>query len=374
MRKEKADKLGIRKISDLARHPDLKFGFTSEFMDRADGWPGLRDRYGLPQTDVKGMEHALAYTSLESGSVDAADLYTTDAKIPRYQLAVLDDDKGYFPQYDAILLYRDSLEERAPQVLAAWRQLEGKISEADMQALNSRAELDKVPDRQVAADFLKSIGLLKTTVQVEGVIGRLLRLTGQHLLLVSVSLLAAILVAVPLGVLSAYRPEAGQGILATAGLLQTIPSLALLVFLIPVLGIGPKPAIVALFLYSVLPIVRNTHAGLKDIPLPLRESAEALGLPALARLRLIELPMAARTILAGIKTAAVINVGTAALGGFIGAGGYGELIFTGLYKADQAMILQGAIPTALLALAVQGMFELAERAVVPQGLRLRHEG
>jgi osmoprotectant transport system permease protein len=378
MRKDVADRLGIRKISDLQKHPDLKFGFTSEFLDRADGWPGLRAHYQLPQTNVKGIEHALAYTSLQTGSIDATDLYSTDAKIPMYKLQVLEDDKHYFPDYDAVILYRADLEERAPQITASWKKLEGRISAADMQQLNSRVELDKTPERRVAADYLGKLGLLRpdevSDVQVQGVAERLLQLTGQHLLLVSVSLLAAIIVAIPLGIFATYQPEIGQGILGVAGILQTIPSLALLVFMIPLLGIGPKPAIAALFLYSILPIVRNTHAGLNDIPLSLRESAEALGLPPAARLRLIELPMAARTILAGIKTAAVINVGTATLGGFIGAGGYGQVIFTGLYKADNALILEGAIPTAILALLVQGIFELAERRLVPRGLRLKAEG
>ncbi len=154
-------------------------------------------------------------------------------------------------------------------------------------------------------------------------------------------------------------------------MVQTIPSLALLIFMIPLFGIRERPAIAALFLYSRLPIVRNTYAGLHDIPLHIRESAVALGLPRLARLRLVELPMASRAILAGIKTSAVINVGTATLGGYIGAGGYGQPIFTGLRLDDMGLILQGAIPAAVLALAAQGLFEIAERFWVPKGLRLK---
>ena len=181
---------------------------------------------------------------------------------------------------------------------------------------------------------------------------------------------AAIVVAIPLGVVAARRPRLGSGILAVAGVIQTIPSLALLVFLIPWLGLGAEPALVALFLYSLLPIIRNTATGLRDIPPSLRESAEALGLPPMARLVQIELPMASRSILAGIKTAAVINVGTATIGALIGAGGFGQPILTGIRRDDLAMILQeGAIPAALLALTVQGAFDLAERFLVPRGLR-----
>src|SRR5690606_32224695 len=139
---------------------------------------------------------------------------------------------------------------------------------------------------------------------------------------------------------------------------------------IPLVGIGWWPAVIALFLYSLLPIIRNTHAGLSSIDPQLIESADALGLGQRARLRLVELPLAARSILAGVKIAAVINVGTATLGGFIGAGGYGEAIFAGISRQDNVQILSGALPAAALALLVQGLFELAERAVVPKGLRL----
>jgi osmoprotectant transport system permease protein len=365
-----ARRLGLRTISDLRAHPELRFGFSHEFMDRADGWPGLRDRYRLPQRDVRGLDHDLAYRGLASGAIDATDLYSTDAEIPYYRLRVLQDDLHYFPEYQAVWLYRADLAQRAPQALAALSRLEGRISEADMAAMNTRAKLDKVPESRVAADFLASRLGIETSVREEGMIERLLVHTREHLFLVAVSLAAAIIAAVPLGILAARRPRLGQVILGAAGVVQTIPSLALLVFMIPLLGIGAGPAISALFLYSLLPIVRNTYTGLADIPASLRESAEALGLPPRARLRLIELPLALRSILAGIKTSAVINVGTATLGALIGAGGYGQPILTGIRLDDVGLIMQGAVPAALLALAVQGLFDLVERAAVPRGLRI----
>jgi osmoprotectant transport system permease protein len=256
--------------------------------------------------------------------------------------------------------------------------LQGQISEEAMIDMNARVELDGQPEARVAADFLADHpGLVEQSAtgepRIEGNLGYVLRLTREHLVLVGISLAAALLLALPLGVLAARRPHWGRGILAVTGIVQTVPSLALLVFMIPLLGIGARPAIAALFLYSLLPIVQNTYAGLHNIPQQLRESAEALGLPPFARLRLVELPLAMRTILAGIKTAAVINVGTAVLGGLIGAGGYGEAIFRGLPRRDLQLILEGAIPAALLALMVQGLFELAERALVPRGLRLKEE-
>ncbi len=374
MREERAARLGVRRISDLLRHPDLRLGFTNEFMDRADGWPGLRARYGLPQRDVRGLDHDLAYRGLESGTLDATDLYATDAEIRYYDLRVLEDDRDFFPRYDAVWLWRADLAQEAPDAVVALARVEGRLDPATMISLNARAKLERVPEARVAADWLAGSLGVQAEVRREGAATRLARLTGEHLFLVGVSLGAAVVLAVPLGILAARRPRLGQVVLGATGVVQTIPSLALLVFMIPLLGIGSAPAIAALFLYSLLPIVRNTHAGLHDIPGPLRESAEALGLPAAARLRRVELPLASRAILAGIKTSAVINVGTATLGALIGAGGYGQPILTGIRLDDVGLILQGAVPAALLALAVQGGFELLERLVVPRGLRLaRHE-
>lgn len=371
MKKETAKKFDIFTISHLRSHPELSFGFSNEFMDRGDGWPGLRSRYRLPQKKVSGMDHDLAYRGLEGGSIHVTDLYTTDAEIDYYGLQTLEDDLHYFPVYTAVLLYRADLEERAPDVVAALKKLEGRISEADMIKMNELTKIKKVPEAKVAADFLAEHLSLKSGVTHETMAELVWRHTKEHLYLVSISLLAAILIAIPLGIIAERKSGLGHIILSVVGIIQTIPSLALLVFMIPLLGIGGPPAIAALFLYSLLPIVRNTYTGLRDIPPPVRESAEALGLPTGARLRLVELPMASREILAGIKTSAVINVGTATLGALIGAGGYGQPILTGIRLDDVGLILQGAIPAALLALLVQGVFELAELVLVPKGLRLK---
>lgn len=366
---EKAAGLGIARISDLRAHPALVLRFGNEFVDRADGWPGLRERYRLPQEDVRGVDHDLAYRGIAAGDVDVTDLYTTDAEIDYYRMRALEDDLAYFPEYQAVLLYRADLERDAPDAVAALRRLEGAIDEAAMVAMNGRVKLAGESEARVAADFLAERFGLALVVEEEGAARRLWRHTVEHIALVGTSLLAAVLCAVPLGILAARRPRLGQGVLAVVGVAQTIPALALLVFMIPLLGIGSGPAVVALFLYSLLPIVRNTHAGITGIPRTLRESAEALGLPPRARLRLVEAPLAMPSILAGVKTAAVINVGAATLGALIGAGGYGQPILTGIRLDDMGLILEGAIPAAVLALAVQGLFEWAERAVVPKGLR-----
>ena len=370
MREPVAEGLGIVTISDLRDHAEVVFGFSNEFIDRGDGWPSLRDAYGLPQTDVRGLQHDLAYRALETDDIQAMDLYSTDAEIEYYGLRVLIDDREHFPTYNAVLIYRPDLLSRAPRVVAAMARLQGAISGATMSSLNKRAKIDRVSEDRVAADFLDATLHVSTEVTDVTILDRLLQRTGEHLTLVLLSLAAAILVAIPLGILSARYERLGQLILGGAGIIQTIPALALLVFMIPFVGTQEPPAICALFLYSLLPIVRNTYTGLTDIPQHMRESAEALGLPPGVRLRLIELPLASRSILAGIKTSAVINVGFATLGAFIGAGGYGQPILTGLRLDDMGLILQGAIPAAVLALLVQGLFELSERILVPRGLRL----
>jgi len=373
MSRVRSQELGLHMISDLRRHPDLKIGFTNEFLDRGDGWPGLQKHYSLPHQDVRGLDHDLAYKGLVNGSIHVIDMYSTDAEIAQYNLVELKDDAGYFPVYDAVLLYRLDLADNMPAFVEALKSLAGKIAAVDMIAMNARAKIDRIPEAQVAADFLSEHFDLAIETRAPRFGERLWRTTRDHFTLVLISLMAAILVAIPLGITAAKYERAGKVILGTVGVIQTIPSLALLVFMIPLLGIGGPPAIVALFLYSLLPIVRNTHSGLQDIPLSIRESAIALGLPAGIRLRRIELPLASRSILAGIKTSAVINVGTATLGALIGAGGYGQPILTGIRLDDMALILEGAIPAALLALLVQGVFDLADRVLVPRGLRLDSE-
>ncbi|HYQ81768.1 MAG TPA: glycine betaine ABC transporter substrate-binding protein [Anaeromyxobacteraceae bacterium] len=369
MRRDRAEALGIRALSDLRGHPGLRLGFSHEFMDREDGWPALRRAYGLA-LEPRGLDHDLAYRAVASGDLDATDLYSTDPQIRAYGLRVLEDDRHAFPEYQAVLVYRSELAARAPAALDAMRRLEGRITAARMVELNARAQLDHVPETRVAADFLEQDLGVRSRAQDQGRAARLLQRTLEHLGLVGLSLLAAALLGVPLGIAAFRRPRLGHLLLGAVGVVQTIPSLALLVALIPLLGIGAWPALAALFLYSLLPIVRNTEAGLAAIPPELRESALALGLPPRARLRLVELPLASPSILAGVQTAAVIGVGTATLGALVGAGGYGQPILAGIRLADPGLILEGAVPAALLALAVQGAFSLLSRALVPRGLRL----
>jgi osmoprotectant transport system permease protein len=361
MARGRAEEFSIKAISDLSKHPGLRVGLSHEFLGRGDGWPGLKNAYGLPQSP-RGLDHGLAYEALAAGQIDVIDLYSTDAKIARYGIAVLEDDKRFFPPYDAVLLYRREAPGRFAQAFRAFEKL--KIDAAAMVRLNARAELDQLAFAQVAAEFLGQ-GRQKPRAFMDALFGpdsgRLLR---EHLELVFGSLAIAVLVGVPLGIIAARTRWVAQPVLALTGVVQTIPSLALLAFLIPLTGsIGVWPALIALFLYALLPITRNTHAGLTQVSAGLKQAATALGLTAKDVMLQVEIPLALPTIMAGVKTSAVINVGTATIAAFIGAGGFGERISQGLALNDHAVLLAGALPAAALALAVHALFELAERSL-----------
>ena len=375
--REASQRLGLARMSDLAAHPALRYGLTHEFLGRADGWPGLLAHYGLtiPRSSVRGLQHELAWEALRTGAIDVTDVYTTDAWIGALDLVVLADDRAFFPRYDAVVLHRADLAARHPQVVAAWKTLEGTIDEPSMIAANAQVVLGKRPFAEAAG------ALLARADSVAGRAGTASRRTAtaaaplplaplvRHLELVAVALLVSIAIGLPLGILAARSRRLAPLVLGGSGVLQTIPSLALLAFLVPLFGIGVKPALVALFLYGLLPIVRNTYTGLTTIPPTLLEAAHVLGLSPATRLLRVLLPLASPTILAGVRTSAVISVGNATLAALIGAGGLGEPILSGIQLRDTGLILQGALPAAGLALLVELGFDGLSRVLVPRGLR-----
>jgi osmoprotectant transport system permease protein len=381
MRADDARAKNIGKLSDLKGHPELRLGLSQEFIGRADGWPGLKRAYDLPFDTPRGLDHGLAYEAIAARQVDAIDIYSTDAKLDKYGLTVLADDRNYFPRYDAVLLYRADLPQALPKTWAALQKLEATIDDASMRKMNAAAELDGKEFAAVAADFLAARASASEVSpgpgagQRQSFVAKLFgpdfgRLTVEHLTLVFLSLAASIVIGIPLGILAAKRPATQGVILGATAVIQTVPSLALLAVLIPLTGrIGAVPAFIALALYALLPIVRNTHAGLTQISRGMEQAAQSLGLRAGTIMQKIELPLAAPTIVAGIKTSAVINVGTATIAAFIGAGGYGERIVAGLALNDHAMLLAGAIPAAVLALLIEGGFRMGERWMIPAGLR-----
>jgi osmoprotectant transport system permease protein len=385
VRRATADSLHLATLSDLARAgPQLRAGLTPDFIGRADGLPGLQRAYGLRFRDVRALGPAVKYQALAAGQVDVIDGYSTDGLIARYDLVVLTDDRHFFPPYEAAALISPRLSADSPRAVAALGELSGRLTESEMRMLNKRVEVDATPVAIVARDALTSLGLIGARATAAntardstgGIVeyfamqrGTIARLTGRHLALVGASLLFAIVIALPLGLLLERVARPAEGVIRAVGVLQTLPGIALLAFMIPLLGIGVVPAIVALVLYSLYPIVRNTFTGVRDADAAAVSAAHALGMTDVQILRDVRLPLAAPVIMAGIRTAAVINVGTATLAAFIGAGGLGEPIVAGLALSDTRMILSGAIPAALLAIVVDASLALVERSVRPGHLR-----
>ena len=365
MRGAEASHLGITRLSDLQRYPQLVPGLSHEFLGRADGWPGLAARYKLPQKPI-GIDHGISYEALAAGRIALTDIYSTDAKIASLGLTVLTDDAGYFPRYDAVLLYRRDVAMRFPAAWKAVAGLEGRITPERMIAMNGAAELHGRAFADIAREFLAPAGASSAGGRA-GFIARLFaddlaRLAATHVTLVLIAVACALALGLPLGAAAAAMPRLEHAVMALVGIFQTIPSLALFAILIPLVGdIGAVPALIALSLYALLPIVGNVTVGLKRVPRGLRMAAVALGMTPAQRWRFVDLPLALPVILAGVKIAAVTTVGTATIAAFIGAGGFGERIATGLALNDHAALLAGAIPAAALALATQGAFALAER-------------
>ncbi|HEX4682201.1 MAG TPA: glycine betaine ABC transporter substrate-binding protein [Gemmatimonadaceae bacterium] len=385
VRRRTADSLHLGTLSDLARASErLRAGLTPDFVGRADGLPGLERAYGLRFRDVRALLPAVKYQALAAGQVDVIDGYSTDGLIARYDLVVLTDDRHFFPPYQAAALVSPRLAAENPAAIAALSELSGRIDEARMRALNKRVEVDGAAVAAVAHDALAALSLGGTVGRASATgpvsetthgtgalsymrahLGEIGHLLTRHIVLVAVSLLFAVILAVPLGLALERISGQAESVIRAVGVLQTLPGIALLAFMIPLLGIGVVPALVALVLYSLYPIVRNTFTGVRDADPAAVGAARALGMTDAQILREVRLPLAMPVIMAGIRTAAVIDVGTATLAAFIGAGGLGEPIVAGLALSDTRMILSGAIPAALLAIAVDGGLAIVERWTQP---------
>lgn len=364
--------LGLEKISDLSRLQEtLRVRFQHEFLDRGDGYPGLQQKYDLDFKDVQGMEHGLAYLALNKHQIDLMDAYATDGMLKKYDVSLLADDKNLFPPYDAAPLIRQQTLEQHPQLRGLLAQLDGLISQAKMVDMNYQV-IQNRPVEQIASEFLVGAALIDASEANSARRGSLrpfMKMLGQHLFLTLTATVLATIVGVFLGLLVARHPDRLSGpVMGVVGILQTIPSLAMLALMIPLLGIGSVPAIAALFLYALLPIVRNTYTGISSVPAELKDAGKGMGMTPEQLLLQLELPLATKTIMAGIRTALVISVGTATLGAFIGAGGFGDPINMGLQQNNNTLILSGAIPAALLALFCDFLMAMLEKRVGPRGL------
>jgi osmoprotectant transport system permease protein len=380
-----AERHALRTISDLAAvAPQLRAAFGHEFATRHDGLPGLQRTYALRFRDVRQMQQALQYEAAAAGKIDCLDVYTTDGRLVVHDLVLLDDDREFFPPYGACALVRGATLVRYPELGTALGLLAGALDAATMRRLNYRVEAGGEPIERVAAQTLAALGLtaeraVTTRGTREGsfaaymwsVRGDLAARTLEHLALAGAGLALGIAVAVPLGLWLAGRRRVAEPLIRAVGTTQTVPSLALLAFLVPFLGVGAVPAIAALWLYALFPILRNTYTGLRDASPSVVQAARAAGMTDAQVLRAVRLPLAVPTVLAGVRTAAVLGIGTATLAAFVGAGGLGEPIVSGVQSVDARLILSGALPAAALALAVDGVLAVVERRLAPRGLTAR---
>jgi len=326
---------------------------------------------------TKGVVEAVRATKKEAPHVDLIAGNSTAGQIEALDLLMLEDDRGYFPPYDAVPLVNGEALRRWPQLGLALTRLAGTLSESTMRGWNKRVEVDGESIEAVAAEFLATLGMTGAAsppapapardaglwAYLVAHRGQLLDRVAEHLVLVAVAMGVGILVAIPLALLVHRRERTAEAVIRGVGILQTIPSIALLAFMIPPLGVGAVPAVVALFLYSLFPMVRATVTGVREASPAAVQSATALGMTAGQVLRRVRIPLAVPMILAGVRTSAVISVGTATLAAFIGAGGLGQPIVAGLQLNDATVVLSGAIPAAVLAVAVDLILARVQRAL-----------
>lgn len=362
---ESSQRYSLRQISDIAGAPPLRIALPHEFMNRSDGWPGLLQHYNF-ERPADGIDHSLAYEAINSDQVDVIAVYTSDGQIVQSDLVILEDDLGFFPQYLAAFLARQNVDNDVLEIVGL---LSGRLSDQRMRELNLAVLDPDVSYAEVANGFLREEGLISTTTQGPGIYEDLLRNTQRHLKLTLIALAFAIVTGV--GIASVVYPHRrlADAFLYFTGLLQTVPSIALLALLIPLVGVGQTPAIIALYLYSLLPIARSTITAMLAIPPGYRQVAAAMAMTRAQEMRFVLLPLAMPHVIAGIRTAAVISIGTATLAAFIGAGGLGDPIVTGLALNDTRLILQGAIPAAVLAILTEILFTLVERSLVVPHMR-----
>lgn len=371
----------VHMISDLAKVADqLRIGVVHEFLDRQDGYPDFLKHYQFEGlfTSAQAFTPGLLFPAIANDSVNVIVVNATDGLIGAQNLKLLTDDKQFFPPYEAAPFYRAELNliPNLPEVMASFRDI---ISSDEMIELNYKVDALGLTASEAAREFLISKGIITTDepvlVQAQTVVkpslieyfwhekDQLLHYVLEHLFLVLVSLGFAVLLSVPVGIVLTRYTELSGPVFAVTNILQTIPSMALLGALIPLFGVGLTPALIALFLYALLPIIRNTYTGIKEIDPLLIEATRGLGLTNHQILFKVELPLSLPMVMAGIRTSSVLVVGTATLAAFIGAGGLGDPIFRGISSVDNNKILFGAIPAALLAVMLDRLFNRLEQAL-----------
>jgi len=388
VRRETAEALELTLVSDLAAHAHtLRGGFPAEFAERPDGLSALAGAIGSDFAATVDLDPGIMYDALRRGEVDVIAAFATDPRIDPDEMVLLADDAGLFPPYFAAPIIRADLLQRMPHLRDALAALAGTIDDDAMRRLNAMVDLEGRRPAEVAAQWLRERGIVSpdahgradsaearpypgdSPVARDGGFFALaverrtqvLRLTGEHLFLCATALGIAVLLGVPLGILADRCAVLRGPVLGLTEIVQTVPSLAMLAFLFALFGtLGFWPAVAALVLYALLPVVVNTLAGLRAVPASVRLAADALGMSRMQRLVRVELPLAAPILLSGVRTSAILCVGVATLSTYIGAGGLGDLIARGLARNDPRLTLLGAIPAALLALAAGLLIRTAE--------------
>lgn len=405
VRREMADELGLVALSDLGAHAsELTGGFTAEFAERPDGLPKLRRLLGSRFARSVDLDPGLMYDALLRHQVDVIAGFATDPRLDPETMTILEDDLGVFPSYQAAPVVRAEVLARHPELRDALAALAGTIDDDTMRRLNAEVDLggrsvdavaqEWIDSRRVSVDGSPGAGRDADAAGEPTQTGRVTRVGGsdpgaiatlrarirpgvfklawerraqlasrtiEHLLLVGVGLAAAIAIGIPLGILAHRSPRVRPAVLGAVEIVQTIPSLAMLAFLFALLGVlGFLPAVIALILYALLPVVVNTTAGLANVAPSISLAADAMGMSRGQRLRRVELPLAAPFILAGLRTAGILTVGIATLSTYIGAGGLGDFIARGLARNDPRLTLLGAVPAAMMALVIGGAFRMTE--------------
>ncbi|MCO4754318.1 MAG: ABC transporter permease subunit [Bacteriovoracaceae bacterium] len=385
VRKDDEQFKNINNISDLSNTVERNLiASPHEFMERQDGFNPFKSFYNLnfKSNNVKSLSSGLMYSAIRDKQVDLIISYSTDGRLGAYGLKLLKDDKKFFPPYYAAFLTREEVLQDRPEVAEVFEELEQLISEQDMIKMNDLVDREKREPSEVAKNFLIEKGLLQGTKTHTKISKNFLsyvvmkknylwKIVKEHLLLSFGALFLALAISLPTGILLSRKPKLSSTVFPFINTVQTIPSLALLGFLIPFLGIGYAPAVIALFLYSLLPLVRNTYTGIESVDQDYIEASRGIGLTDWQILLKVEIPLALPVILAGIRTASVIVIGTATLAALVGAGGLGDPIFRGVATVNSNLILLGAVPSALLAIIVDKALGYAETKLVSQGLRAR---
>jgi osmoprotectant transport system permease protein len=361
-------------FAKLTAQENLSMAIVHEFLDRPDGFQHFKEVYNLSmaQSQIIGMDPGLMYTAIHTGQVDSIMAYSTDGRIQAFNLKLLEDDQRAFPPYEAVPLTRVDVLKKHPELKKVFSNLSHLISDDEMIKMNYEVDYEGYLPRNVARNFLIQKGIIQGKLnhqrKPEHNFFKVLwnkreyvvKLLMQHLMLTTTALALALIISLPLGIILTRARYLDGPVFAFINLLQTIPSLALLGFLIPVMGIGFKPAIMALLLYALLPLVRNTYIGIREVDPSLIEACRGMGLTDLQILKKVELPLALPTIMAGVRTSMVILVGTATLVALIGAGGLGDPIFRGISSVNTNTILLGAVPAAALAITLDQLLHFIE--------------